>query len=130
MQAFDFKLGAAEHRRHKAQHVVVVEGEDLILEGNRAAIDVVRGNSVVAEHQPQRPAIAAAQRFAIHRIGDLAFLHHRPAQPRQLAVLYKLPHRTAGIHPAPILRNKLPNRSLVKHGWCSLISQSQNRASP
>lgn len=56
----------------EAQHVVVIECEDLILEGNGTAIDIVGGDPVVPEHEADRLTARGFQGIAEDGIGHFS----------------------------------------------------------
>ena len=109
MQSIDFELRTVEYGLHQAQHVVVIQRQNLVLERNGAAIYVVGGNAIVAEHESQGPAATAAQICAENRIGYLAFLYRGSAQARQLSVLDQLSYRAAGINAGLVFGHQFPN---------------------
>ena len=75
----------------------VINRQHLILEGNGAAIYIMGGDTVIAEHQAQGVTRFRYQGLTKDRIRDFAFQHRCAFQTRYFTIGNQLFDRTAGV---------------------------------
>ena len=100
---------------HELKHVVMIKGEDLILEGNGPPVDVVGGDPVVPEHQADRFAGGCFQGIAEDGIGHFALQNRAALQLWEVAVFDQLSNGTSLVHGCSMSCHQFANFLFVEH---------------
>ena len=99
-----------------------LRARDLILEGDGAAVDVVGGDPVVAEHEADGFAAGCFQSVAEDRVGHFSFLDSAALEPREVAVIDDLADGAAFVDSGAVGGDEFADVLFVEHlggdGWC------------